>query len=595
MSSEENQSSSIETGTEAESPIEATEPNSILPESTEIGHLIESMETFSTMAQGETVQATVLNVTDGEVVIDLGLKSEGVIPRSEFSIDNRDLTPQPGDTIDVWIEHFDEKEGTVSVSYQRAARWKAWDNVERAFQEQTTVMGRVVERIKGGLTVDIGVRAFLPGSQADTRPHYNLDSLVGQEIPCKVIKLNKKRNNAVVSRRMALEEELSERKSRLLEQLQEGAVLAGRVKNLTDYGVFVDLGGMDGLLHIADLSWGRVGHPSEVVRVGQELEVKVLKYDREKERVSLGLKQLTPDPWASVPSAYQPGARLTGRVVGIVDYGAFVELEPGVEGLIHVSEMTWSKRLKHPSKILHLGDRVEVAVLDVHAPQRRMSLSLKQTLPDPWSTLSERYAVGAVAEGRVRSLTDFGAFVEVEEGVDGLIHVSNLSWTRNVKHPSEVLRKGQRIEVLILDLDPAKRRLSLGLKQLQPDIWEEFFSRTKVGDIVRGKISRQASFGSFVEIEPGIEGLCHLSELNEEYAEGGAAQLEPAQEFDFRVIRLNPVEKKIGLSLKGVEQRPESPVAPQEEAEVQVAEAEPRSADEASAAEPPSPLPAPEA
>jgi small subunit ribosomal protein S1 len=554
MSWDENRSSSPEAGTAEEPQVEAPETQSNQSESGEIGQLMDSIETVATIVQGATVQARVVKLTDTEVIVDVGLKCEGAIPRSEFLTADGQLTVAPGDTVDVFIEQYDEEEGTVSISYQKAFHRKVWEDIEQAFQQQTTMQGRVLERIKGGLAVDIGIRAFLPGSHTDLRPHFHLDSLVGQEIPCKVIKLNRKRSNAVVSRRLALEAEHEQRKARLLEQLREGAVLEGRVKNLTDYGVFVDLGGMDGLLHITDLSWGRVGHPSEVVQPGQELKVKVLKYDPEKERISLGLKQLSPDPWEHVPANYQVGACVKGRVVGIVDYGVFVELEPGVEGLIHISEMTWSRRLKHPSKLVKAGDWVEAAVLEVNAAQRRISLSLKHTLPDPWAGVDERYSVGTVVEGRVRNLTDFGAFVEIEEGVDGLIHVSNLSWGKDVKHPSEVLKKGQRVEVVILNLDSAKRRLSLGLKQLQPDNWEEFCARTQVDDVVRGRVSRMASFGAFVEIEEGVEGLCHLSEVDEDHSGSGPKRLEVGHELNFRVLRLNPAEKRIGLSMKGVDQ-----------------------------------------
>lgn len=554
MSVEENPSSSLGTGTEAELPPESTESSGAPSESGEIGNLLEHMETVSTLAPGEVVQGTVLKVTDTEVIVDVGSKCEGAIPRSEFpQVDGR-LAVNPGDSIDVWIEQFDEQEGTVVISHRKAAQRRVWEEIDRAFRDQSTLHGRVVERVKGGLSVDIGVRVFLPGSQADLRPHFNLDSLLNQEIACRVIKLNRKRGNVVVSRRVVLEEEMSQRKAQLTEQLVEGAVLVGRVKNLTDYGVFVDLGGLDGLLHVTDLSWGRVAHPSEVVQVGQELKVKVLKYDREKERVSLGLKQLAPDPWESLAPTYRVGDRKQGQVVGLVDYGAFVEMEPGVEGLIHISEMSWGRRLKHPSKILKLGDWVDVTVLDVNPTQRRISLSLKQTLPDPWTTLAGRYSVGSVVQGRVRNLADFGAFVEVEEGVDGLIHLSNLTWNRNVKHPSEVLRKGQKVEAVILSLDSAHRRLALGLKQLQPDIWQGFFARMQVGDVVRGRITRLAAFGAFVELEEGIEGLCHVSEVDEEYTRSGRPRLEPGGEYNFRVIRLNLEEKKIGLSMKDVEQ-----------------------------------------
>jgi small subunit ribosomal protein S1 len=560
MSAEENRSSSVDTGTPEESTHESAEPNPSPSESGEISNLLDSVETMPAVTPGEIVPATVIKLTDSEVVVDLGLKCEGTIPRSELQSGDGQVEVAPGDVIHVLIEQYNEQEGTVVLSYQKAARRKVWEDIESAFAAQRSIPGRVVARIKGGLTVDIGIPAFLPGSHVDLRPHYNLESLVGREISCKIIKLNRKRNNAVVSRRLALEEEAAQRKARLLEQLRVGAELTGRVKNLTDYGVFVDLGGMDGLLHITDLSWGRVAHPSEVVHPGQEIRVKVLKYDAEKGRISLGLKQLTPDPWEGVPGAYHLGDRVTGRVVGLVDYGAFVELEPGVEGLIHVSEMTWSKRMKHPSKILSVGDRVEAAVLDVNAAQRRISLSLKQTLPDPWRTLPRRLTPGTVVEGRVRNLTDFGAFVEIEEGVDGLIHLSNLAWTKDVQHPSEVLKKGQRIQVVILGLDPEKRRISLGLKQLKPDAWTEFCTRVRVGDVVRGKVTRLAPFGVFVEIEEGVEGLCHASEVEEGY--GGPHGLEVGSQYQFRILRLNTTEKKIGLSMKGVPQTAASAPAP---------------------------------
>jgi small subunit ribosomal protein S1 len=516
-------------------------------------NVLEGMEPLSPppVAPGEIVRGRVLKVTGDEVVIDIGLKTEVSVPRGEFLTSDGQLAVGPGDSVDVWVEQYNELTGSVVVSRRKAAHRKVWEEIEHAFQHQTSLSGRVVERIKGGLIVDIGARAFLPASHADARPHANLDELLGQEIPCKVIKLNRKRNNVVVSRKLAIEEELNRRKSELLERLVEGAELVGKVKNLTDYGVFVDLGGMDGLLHITDLSWGRVGHPSEVVQVGQELKVKVLKHDRERGRVSLGLKQLTPDPWESVPASYHPGDRVTGRVVSLTDYGAFVELEPGVEGLIHISEMSWGKRLRHPSKILRQDERVEVGVLEVNLAKRRISLSLRATLPDPWADVATRFAVGQVVQGRVRNLTDFGAFVEVEEGVDGLIHLSNLSWTKNAKHPSEILKKGQKVEAVILALDPANRRLSLGLKQLSEDPWQVFLSKTHVGDGLRGKVSRLTSFGAFVELQEGIEGLCHVSEFDNEHSGSGSAKLEVGSEYEFRVIRLNPTERKIGLSMRG--------------------------------------------
>jgi small subunit ribosomal protein S1 len=578
MSLEENLSSSQATGSPGEPSAEPANPSpepAPEPVDAEIGELLAGIEESSGIAPGQVVKGTVLKVTDEEVFVDIGLKSEGAIPRREFVSGDGDLNIKTGDVVDVWVEEYDEVEGTFTVSHQKAAHWRAWDNLDQAFQEQKNVCGQVMERTKGGLTVEIGgIRAFLPGSQSDLRPVRDLDSLVGQKIACRVIKLNKSRNNVVVSRKLALEEEASQRKAELLQQLAEGNVLTGRVKNLTSYGAFVDLGGIDGLLHVTDLSWGRVGHPGEVIKVGQELRVKVLKYDAEKGRVSLGLKQLHPDPWERAASTYPPGDRITGRVVSLADYGAFVELEPGVEGLIHVSEMSWSKRLKHPSKILKVGDRVEVVVLDVNTGQRRISLSLKQTSSDPWSTLAERLAVGATVEGRVRNITDFGAFVEIEEGVDALIHVSDLSWSKNVRHASEVLKKGQKVEGVILSLDPGHRRISMGIKQLEPDAWGELFSQTKVGDILHGKIVRMAQFGAFVELRKGIEGLCHISEIDENQRGKGPDRVQVGKEFDFRVVRLNPAEKRIGLSLKSVEASSE-PIAATEPVEKEPAKPPP--------------------
>ena len=516
----------------------------------EVASLMESMEAAPSLAVGEIVQGHVLNVTSEEVVVDLGLKCEAVIPLIEFLTDDGQMTVRPGQTVGVMVEKFDELAGTAVVSRRRALQEELWEEIERAFYEEKPVRGRVVQRVKGGVEVNIGVHAFMPASQVDLKPHPNLDEWMGQEIECKVIKLNRKRDNVVVSRRKALEEETNQRKAALMEHLVEGAVMTGRVKNLTDYGAFVDLGGIDGLLHMTDLSWTRVAHPSEIVQAGQEVQVKVLKFDKEKERVSLGMKQLAPDPWENVTSQFHAGDRVTGKVVSVTDYGAFVELQPGVEGLIHISEMSWTRRLRHPSKILKPGEMAEVAILDVNPEQRRISLSLRQALPDPWDGLSERMGAGTVVKGRVRHFTDFGAFIEVEEGVDGLIHVSNLSWTRNVKHPSEMLRKGQEIEAVVLNVDTENRRLSLGLKQLQPDAWESFFAKTNVGDMVHAKVTRRTSFGVFAEIEEGIEGLCHISEIENNRPGSDEGIPKVGEELDFRVIRLNPEEKKISLSTK---------------------------------------------
>src|SRR5215831_10409581 len=414
--------------------------------------------------------------------------------------------------------------------------------------------GRVTGRVKGGLAVDVGIEAFMPGSQADPRPIHNLDGLVGQDIPVKIIKLNRRRGNVVVSRKVAVEEEINSRKSQTLEHLEEGSVVTGTVKNLTDYGAFIDLGGIDGLLHVTDMSYGRVTHPSELLHVGEEITIKVLKFDRTRERVSLGIKQLQPDPWDTVSERYPVNGRVIGRVVNVTDYGAFVELEAGVEGLIHISEMTWSRRMKHPSKVVKPGDQVEAVILEVHPKERRISLGLKQLEPNPWTTIDQRYSVGSVVEGRVRNMTDFGAFIEIEEGIDGLVHVSDLSWTKRVKHPSEVLKKGMIVQAVILNIDSAAHRLSLGIKQLQPDAWESYFQNHQVGDTVHGRVCRLASFGVFVELAEGVEGLCHFSEVPGYSGRRGSeeAPLSVGQEFDFKIIKMSEAEKKIGLSLRAV-------------------------------------------
>ncbi len=550
MSLVEDNRSSQEVGTDPEQPVEVSTLTPGTSDSSDMSRLLADSETFSgaPLVPGEVVQGEVVKVADGEVVISLRLKTEATAPIAEFLNSEGQVSVAPGDKVDIWIEQYDDVTGRVEISHQKAVQRKIWEDIERAFQEQTTIKGRVIDRIKGGLTVDVGVPAFLPASHADVRAHRNVDELKGEEITCKIIKINRKRNNVVISRKLALEEELTRRRSELAERLVEGAEVVGTVKNLAGYGVFVDLGGLDGLLHITDLAWGRVANPAEVVQVGQEIRVKVLKHDIEKGRVSLGLKQLTPDPWEMVPQTYHAGDHVTGRVVSLADYGAFVELEPGVEGLIHISEMSWSKRLRHPSKILKVDDRVDVGVLEVDMAKRRISLSLKASLPDPWTTIGEKYAVGAIVQGRVRNLTDFGAFVEIEDGVDGLIHLSNMSWNRNIKHPSEILKKGQKIDAAVLALDPVNRRLALGLKQLEEDPWQSFFNKIHVGDVVHGKVSRQVAFGVFVELQEGIEGLCHVSEMENERS--GSAKLELGSEHEFRIIRLNPGDRKIALSMK---------------------------------------------
>ncbi|HEY2842011.1 MAG TPA: 30S ribosomal protein S1 [Bryobacteraceae bacterium] len=525
------------------------------PPEDDLEHLIEDYSHLAPPSEGELLQGHVVKVTSTEVIVDVGYKLEGIVPIEQLRHADGSMPLKAGDPIDVMIDrHGQQPEGYVLLSYSKAARLRIWDTLERATREQLLISGHVTERTKGGLMVDVGVPAFMPGSQVDVRPSHDLDSLVGQDIPVKVIKLNRRRGNVVVSRKLALEEDLKARKANALEHLFEGAVVPGVVKNLTEYGAFVDLGGIDGLLHVSDMSHGRVGHPSAVVHVGEEITVKVLKFDREKERISLGIRQLRPDPWESLIERYPPGSRVIGRVMTTTDYGAFIEIEPGVEGLIHISEMTWSRRMKHPTKVVKVGDQVEAVVLEVKQKDRRVSLGIKQLEADPWTTVADRYSIGSVVEGRVRKLTDFGAFLEIEDGVDGLVHVSDLSWTKHVKHPSEAVKKGQVMQAVILNIDAPNRRLSLGVKQLQPDAWESFFRSHEVGDLVRGRVCRGAQFGVFVELAPGVEALCHKSEIPAMPDRGDAADtpLPIGDEYDFKIIKMNEAEKKVGLSLRAV-------------------------------------------
>jgi len=495
-------------------------------------------------------KGTVISITQNHVMVDIGSKTEGAVRIDEVKDHEGNVTVKPGDEIEVMIQHGEREEGYLVLSHERAKRLKVWDDIEKAYNDKVPIKGRVVERVKGGLSVDIGARAFLPGSQVDMKSVRNLDAMKGTEIEVRVIKLNKKRGNIVVSRKAILEEENAEKRTKTLEHLHEGGVLTGIVKNLTDYGAFVDLGGIDGLLHITDMSWGRLTHPRDLVQVGDEIHVKVLKYDPDKQRVSLGFKQLTPDPWTDAAQRYPVSAHVKGRIISVTDYGAFVELEQGIEGLVHVSEMTWSKRMKHPSKIVNVGQEVECVVLNVNPSDRRISLGMKQLESNPWETLHEKYPINSTVEGRVRNLTDFGAFIEIEDGIDGLVHVSNLSWTKRVKHPSEVVKKGDKVKAIVLGIEPEQRRLSLGIKQLQPDVWETFFAQHRIGDVLKGKVLRVATFGAFVEIADGVEGLCHNSEAVD--ASSTPIHLEPGQEFDFKIIKMNPDEKKVGLSIRAV-------------------------------------------
>jgi small subunit ribosomal protein S1 len=498
--------------------------------------------------EGSVVRGTVVGVNDRMVVIDFGFKSEGAVPIEEFT-EAGELTVKRGDEVEVLIKSMESSEGVPILSRADAVRMRAWDVLEQAYRDGTPVRGKIAERVKGGLRVDVdGVAAFLPGSQVDIRPIRNLESLRGQEIEARVIKLNRKRSNVVLSRKAILEQENEGKKGETLNALEEGIIVEGQIKNLTDYGAFVDLGGIDGLLHVTDMSWGRLQNPGEMFRVGENVQVKVLKFDKERERVSLGFKQLLPDPWESVTERFPVGQRMQGKIASVTDYGAFIELEPGVEGLVHVSEMTWSKRMKHPSKLVQPGETVEVEVLGVDPKNRRISLGMKQTQPNPWESLPERFHVGDRVRGRVRNLTDFGAFVEVEDGVDGLVHVSDISWNKRIKHPGEALKKGQEIEAVITNIDVDNRRLSLSIKDTEPSAWEKFINEHKPGDIVRGKVTRFANFGAFVELAEGLEGLCHVSELSDERVERPEDAAQIGQELDFRILRIEPESKKIGLS-----------------------------------------------
>ncbi len=523
--------------------------NGVDPE--EYQHLLEDYSHLAPPSRHEVLEGRVLKISGGDVFIDVGYKSDGVAPLAHFTDSLGNVSVRAGDVVEVMVDSGQTSEGYVILSHEKAARLKVWDTIEKALEEQLTISGRVLGRVKGGLSIDVGVRAFMPGSQVDTRPIRNVEQFVGQDIPVKIVKVNRKRGNVVVSRKLAIQEEVDARKTVTLETLHEGCILTGTVKNLTEYGAFIDLGGIDGLLHVTDISYGRVTHPAEVLHVGDEIPVQVLKYDSTKERVSLGMKQLMADPWDGATERYAVNNRVVGRVVSVTDYGAFVELEAGVEGLIHISEMTWSRRMKHPSKVVKPGDSVESVVLEVNVKDRRISLGLKQLEANPWTTVEQRYSPGSVVEGRVRNMTEFGAFIEIEEGIDGLVHISDLSWTKRVKHPSEILRKGSVVQAVILAIDAPHKRLSLGIKQLQPDAWETWFQNHNVNDTVHGKVLRLAGFGAFVELAEGVEGLCHFSEVpGWSGRKSDPAPLTPGEEMDFKVIRMNEAERKIGLSLK---------------------------------------------
>jgi small subunit ribosomal protein S1 len=505
------------------------------------------------LAVGDVVEGTVIQVNPDSVVVDVGYKSEGVIPLSEFSVDGQPADIKVNDKIDVLFERAENESGLIGLSKEKADRQKVWNSLE----EDAVVEGKIVSRIKGGLSVDIGVNAFLPGSQVDLRPVRNLDKLIGETFEFKIIKLNKRRGNIVLSRRVLLENERESQRADTLKTLEEGQIVEGVVKNLTDYGAFIDLGGIDGLLHITDMSWGRVTHPSDILAVGDTINVKVLKFDREKERVSLGLKQTAPDPWLSVADKYPAGAKVSGKVVSLTDYGAFVELEEGVEGLIHVSEMSWTKRIKHPNKILSIGDEVEIVVLAMDTENRRISLGLKQVEPNPWEEIGEKIPVGTVIEGQVKNITDFGIFVGVDEGIDGLVHISDLSWTKRIKHPSELYKKGDTVKAVVLNIDTENERFSLGVKQLTQDPWQVIPEQYAPGTIIRGKVTSVTEFGIFLEVEEGVEGLIHVSEISKEKVESPKDFASVGDELEAVVLHVDTQEHKIALSIKHMSERKE--------------------------------------
>ena len=532
----------------------------------EVAQLLE--RSFQNVEEGRIVRGTIVQIHDSDALVDIGYKSEGTISLREFKNANGEqIEVHVGDEVDVYLESTEDDNGLVVLSKEKADRIQIWEDITKSFEEGRVVEGKVCERIKGGLSVDIGVKAFLPGSQVDLRPIRNLESLIGQTIRTKIIKLNRRRGNIVLSRRSILEEERETARQETLAHLEEGKVIKGVVKNITDYGVFVDLGGIDGLLHITDISWGRVNHPSELFQIGDEIEVVVLQYDKEHEKVSLGLKQKTQDPWAAAEEKYQSGTRVKGKVVSITDYGAFIELETGVEGLVHISEMSWTKRVKHPSKIVALNDIVEAVVLDLDKNNRRISLGLKQIEQNPWQVVAEKYPPGSIVTGVVRNLTDFGAFIELAEGIDGLVHISDMSWTTRVKHPSEILKKGEQVQAVLLSIDVDHERLSLGIKQLLQNPWEGIGASIAVGNNVTGKIVRLTDFGAFVELSNGVEGLLHVSEISHQHVKKPEDVLAVGQEITAKVIKLDEENRRIGLSIKAYEEEVRGPISPEEEQE----------------------------
>ena len=510
-------------------------------------------ESFKRFAEGEVVKGRIISIDKDHVLVDIGYKSEGQININEFMDDGGNIKASVGDRVEVMVEWWDDENEVVVLSKEKATKVKVWEDIKRAHDADETVEGTIINRVKGGFSVDIGVQAFLPGSQADLRPIRNLDDMVGNVYEFKILKYNRKRSNIVLSRRAILEKERESKRTATLSSIEEGKIVQGVVKNITEYGVFVDLGGVDGLLHITDISWGRVKHPSELFSMGDQIKVKVLNLDLEKERVSLGMKQLTEDPWLTAKEKYAVGSKVAGKIVSLTDYGSFVELEEGIEGLIHVSEMSWTRKVRHPSKIVSVGEVVEAVVLDIKPESRRISLGMKQIAPNPWDVISEKYAVGTTIEGKIKNITDFGLFIGIDEGIDGLVHISDISWTKRIKHPSEIYQKGDVIQAIVLEIDKDNERFSLGIKQLQADPWETVSERYKVGKEITGTITNVTDFGIFVELEEGIEGLVHVSEISKEKIKTPVGMFEINDVITARVMNINSEERRIGLSIKRME------------------------------------------
>ncbi|MBU4208181.1 MAG: 30S ribosomal protein S1 [Proteobacteria bacterium] len=510
-------------------------------------------ESFKRFAEGEVVTGRIISVDKDYILVDIGYKSEGQIRINEFKDEKGDIQASIGDEVEVMVEFWDEEEERVVLSKEKAAKIKVWEEIKKIYDEDKTVKGIILNRVKGGFSVDIGVQAFLPGSQADLRPIRNLDELVGKNLEFKILKYNRKRSNIVLSRRAILEHERDSKRVSTLEAIHEGKVVEGVVKNITEYGVFVDLGGVDGLLHITDISWGRVKHPSELFSVGDKITVKILSLDMERERVSLGMKQLAEDPWLAAAEKYSLGSLITGKVVSLTDYGAFIELEEGIEGLIHVSEMSWTRKIRHPSKVVSIGDMVDAVVLDIKPENRRISLGMKQVIPNPWDVISEKYPIGTTIEGKIKNITDFGLFIGIDEGIDGLVHISDISWTKRIKHPSELYKKGDMIQAIVLDIEKENERFSLGIKQLQTDPWKTIAERYGVGKEITGTITNITDFGIFVELEEGIEGLVHVSEISKEKIKTPVGRFNIGDVITARVMNINSEERRIGLSVKRLE------------------------------------------